>query len=72
MHEHGHDQAGLEQHEDQDQGPAQQALQVVVVHGVRHHAQHEEQGPDLQVQADRVLLLPGEGVAARVHGVHHR
>src|SRR5215470_9732719 len=38
VHEHRDDEAGLEQHEDDDEGPAQQAMQVEVVDRVRHAA----------------------------------
>src|SRR2546427_192054 len=66
VHEHRDDQARLRDHEQQDQAPAQQALEVEVIDQVRERAEHEEEAPDREVQADRVLLmLRGGGV---VHG----
>jgi hypothetical protein len=56
VHEDGDDQARLQQHEHDDQRPAQQALDVEVVHRVRGRAEDEQQAPDLEVGAQRVLL----------------
>jgi hypothetical protein len=68
VHEDGHDEAGFEQHQDDDQAPAQQTLDVEVVDQIGQRAEHEEQQPDLQVQADRVLL----GRSGSVHAAPHQ
>ncbi len=56
MHEDRQDQPGLEQHEEDDERPAHDPLHMHIIDHVGHGAQHEEIAPDLQVQADGVML----------------
>src|SRR5882724_1425548 len=56
VHEDGNDQPCLQQHEQDDQKPPEVTLKVEVVNQVRRRAENEQQSPDLQINADRMLL----------------
>src|SRR5258707_11349726 len=56
VHEDGHDQPRLEQHEHDDQEPPQVALEVEIVDQIGCRAENEQQSPDLEINADRMLL----------------
>src|SRR3546814_1325945 len=50
------DQPRLQKHEDDDQRPAQHALHLKIIDQIGHGAEQEQIAPDLQIQADRMLL----------------
>src|SRR2546421_7149474 len=56
VHENGHDQPRLQQHEHDDQEPPEVTLKVEVVDKIRRRAENEQQSPDLEIDADRMLL----------------
>src|SRR5881628_2767590 len=56
VHEDGNDQPCLQQHEQDDQKPPEVALEVEVVNQIRRRAENEQQSPDLEIDADRMLL----------------
>src|SRR6267378_5656291 len=56
VHEDGYDQPCLEQHEHDDQKPPEVALEVEVVNQIRRRAENKQQSPDLEIDADRMLL----------------
>src|SRR5713101_5911553 len=56
VHEDGDDQPCLEQHEQDDQKPPEVTLEVEVVNKIGRRAENEQQSPDLEINADRMLL----------------
>src|SRR5206468_8285678 len=56
VHEDGHDQPRFQQHEGDDQKPPEVTLKVEVVNKIRRRAENEQQSPDLEIDADRMLL----------------
>src|SRR5438105_15367799 len=56
MHEDGDDEPGFQKHEYDDQRPPEVTLKVEVVDKIRGGAQNEQQSPDLEIDAERVLL----------------
>ena len=52
----GDDEPGLQQHEQDDQEPAQIALKVEIIDEIGAGAQNEEQPPDQKIELDRMLL----------------
>lgn len=56
VHENRHDESGLHQHEDEDQRPAQISLQLKIVHHVGKETDDEQQSPDPEIDAERMLL----------------
>src|SRR6266581_7137641 len=56
VHEDGDDQPCLQQHEQDDQKPPEVALEVEVVNQIRRRAENKQQSPDLEIDADRMLL----------------
>ena len=56
VHEDGDDQTCLQQHEHDDQKPPEVTLKVEVVDRIRQGTENEEQPPDLEINADRMLL----------------
>src|SRR6266576_5839075 len=56
VHEDGNDQPRLEQHEHDDQEPPQVALEVEIVDQIGRRAENKQQSPDLEIDADRMLL----------------
>jgi hypothetical protein len=57
VHEHGNDEARLQQHEEEDESPPEHPLKVEIVDEVGEGAEHEEPDPDHQVELDRMLLV---------------
>src|SRR5690606_27480166 len=55
VHEDRDDEARLQEHEEQDQTPAQRPV-AEEVRRIRESAEDEEQRPDPEVDAERVLL----------------
>src|SRR5882672_5577179 len=56
VHEDGNDQPRLQQHEKDDQKPSEITLKVEIVNEIRRRAENEQQSPDLEINADRMLL----------------
>src|SRR5882762_11860662 len=56
VHEDGNDQPCLQQHEQDDQKPPEVTLKVKVINKVRSRAENKQQSPDLEIDADRMLL----------------
>jgi hypothetical protein len=56
VHEDGNDQPGLQQHEHDDQTPPEVTLEVEVVNKIRRGAENKQQSPDLEINANRMLL----------------
>src|SRR6267142_1632767 len=56
VHEDGHDQPRFQQHEGDDQKPSEITLKVEVVDKIRRRAENEQQSPNLEIDADRMLL----------------
>src|SRR6266850_642141 len=56
VHEDGNDQPCFQQHEQDDQKPPEVTLKVEVVNKVRSRAENKQQSPDLEIDADRMLL----------------
>src|SRR2546430_7575875 len=56
VHEDGNDQPRLQQHEHEDERPPEVTLEVEVVDKVRRGTENEEQPPDLEIDAERMLL----------------
>src|SRR5256885_10053293 len=57
VHEHGHDQPIFQQHEGDDQKPPEVTLKVEVVNKIGRRAENKQQSPDLEIDADRMLLF---------------
>src|SRR6516165_9617801 len=56
VHEDGDDQAGLQHHEQHDQGPPEIAMDAKVVDHIGAGAEDEQPTPDHEIELDRVLL----------------
>ena len=56
VHENGNDQPCLQQHEHDDQKPSEVSLKVEVVNKIGCGAENKQQSPDLEINADRMLL----------------
>src|SRR5204863_7387734 len=56
VHEDGNDQPRLQQHEQDDQKPPEITLEVEVVNQIRGRAENKQQSPNLEIDADRMLL----------------
>src|SRR5438309_1905766 len=56
VHEDRNDQPCFQQHEQDDQEPPEVTLKVEVVNKIRRRAEDEQQSPDLEINADRMLL----------------
>src|SRR5689334_12461463 len=61
VHEDRDDQAGLQDHEDQDQRPAQIADKAEIVDQVGAGAQNEQPSPYHQIELDRMMLRRNVG-----------
>jgi hypothetical protein len=56
VHEDGNDQPCLQQHERDDQKPPEVTVNVEVVNQIRRGAENKQQSPDLEIDAERMLL----------------
>src|SRR6516162_792935 len=56
VHEDGDDQAGLQHHEQHDQGPPQIAMDTKIVDQIGAGAEDEQPSPDHEIELDRMLL----------------
>jgi hypothetical protein len=71
VHEDGDDQSRLQHHEREYQEPSEVALNVEIVDGVRGGGKNEQQPPDLEIDAEW-MVLPHLVVGRRRHGVRPR